>query len=112
MSADHHRALLVAETKAAGFDADAQERFSRISGRRFDVCSIEPSPSARLLMSGPGVFTVEIKQTIEAGSLVALDSGVHTGVPLSLCELSVGDARAAEFDSTLDRHCGRHAGRQ
>jgi predicted exporter len=54
----------VAETKAAGFDAEAQ---AALQG---DVRTIfaslnEPSPR-RLLMSGPGVFTVEIQHTIES----------------------------------------------
>lgn len=65
MASDRSKALLVAETVAAGFDADAQgaiqqnvrDLFERLPGR---------PPSMRLLMSGPGVFAVESKQTIEA----------------------------------------------
>ena len=65
MSADHHRALLVVETKAVGFDADAQEAIQQDIRASFQRVLNEPSPSARLLMSGPGVFTVEIQRTIE-----------------------------------------------
>ncbi|HKY72145.1 MAG TPA: MMPL family transporter [Nitrospira sp.] len=63
ISKDHHKALLLVETKAAGFDADLQasvqdnirQVFSSVAGRS----------QLRLLMSGPGVFAVEAKQTIE-----------------------------------------------
>ncbi|MBK5283552.1 MAG: MMPL family transporter, partial [Nitrospiraceae bacterium] len=65
MSADRHRALLVVETKAAGFDADAQEAIQQDIRASFQRVLNELSPSARLLMSGPGVFTVEIQRTIE-----------------------------------------------
>jgi predicted exporter len=64
MSRDHHKALLLVETKAAGFDADLQasiqgnirQIFGSVAGERARL---------RLLMSGPGVFAVEAKQTIE-----------------------------------------------
>ena len=65
MSADLHRALLVVETKAAGFDADAQEVIQQDIRASFQRVLNGSSPSARLLMSGPGVFTVEIQRTIE-----------------------------------------------
>ena len=65
MSADRHRALLVIETKAAGFDADAQEAIQQDIRASFQRVLNESSPSARLVMSGPGVFTVEIQRTIE-----------------------------------------------
>ena len=65
MSADRRRALLVVETKAAGFDADAQEATQQDIRASFQLVLNESSPSARLLMSGPGVFTVEIQRTIE-----------------------------------------------
>ena len=64
ISKDHSKALLVVETKAAGFDADAQavvqeeirQTFAVLAGQRAHL---------RLLMTGPGVFAVEAKQTIE-----------------------------------------------
>ena len=66
MSADHTRALLVVETLALGFDADAQEvnhQFIRASFQKL----VKGDPmSARLIMSGPGVFAVEIQRMIEA----------------------------------------------
>jgi predicted exporter len=65
MSADRHRALLVVETKAAGFDADAQEAIQQHIRTSFQRVLNEPSQSALLLMSGPGVFAVEIQRTIE-----------------------------------------------
>lgn len=65
MSGDHSTALLVAETKAAGFDADAQAAIQQDIRRIFDALPDRPA-GLRLVMSGPGVFAVEIKQTIEA----------------------------------------------
>ncbi len=65
MSADRHRALMVVETKATGFDADAQEAIQQDIQASFQRVLTELSLSARLLMSGPGVFAVEIQRTIE-----------------------------------------------
>src|SRR4029077_13542463 len=65
MSADRHRALLVVETRAAGFDTEAQEAIQQDIRASFQRLLDQPSPSARLLMSGPGVFAVEIQRTIE-----------------------------------------------
>lgn len=64
VSKDHSKALLLVQTRAAGFDADAQaatqdemrQVFASVAGQR---------PGLRLLMTGPGVFAVEAKQTIE-----------------------------------------------
>ena len=64
MSADLHRALLVVQTKAAGFDAEAQAAIQQHIQTVFERLRRDSS-SARLLMSGPGVFAVEIQQTIE-----------------------------------------------
>jgi len=65
MSSDRSKALLLAETKAAGFDADAQAAIQEDIRKMFASLVGQLSP-LRLLMSGPGVFAVEIKQTIEA----------------------------------------------
>lgn len=65
MSGDHSKALLVAETKAAGFDADAQATIQQDVRKAFEDLPGRQA-SLRLLMSGPGVFSVEIKHTIEA----------------------------------------------
>lgn len=65
MSGDHSQALLVAHTAAAGFDADAQAAIQQDIRKAFEELPGRPA-SLRLLMSGPGVFAVEIKQTIEA----------------------------------------------
>lgn len=64
MSADLHRALLVVQTKAAGFDAEAQASIQQHIRTVFQQIRRDAS-SVRLLMSGPGVFAVEIQQTIE-----------------------------------------------
>ncbi|HTL62877.1 MAG TPA: MMPL family transporter [Nitrospira sp.] len=63
-SKDRSKALMLIETKAAGFDADAQAAIQQ------DVRDIFASLRGRpaqlhLLMTGAGVFAVEAKQTIE-----------------------------------------------
>ncbi|MEQ1793226.1 MAG: MMPL family transporter [Nitrospira sp.] len=65
MSGDRSQALLVAQTTAAGFDADAQATIQQDIRKAFEAWPGRPA-SLRLLMSGPGVFAVEIKHTIEA----------------------------------------------
>ena len=66
MSPDRTRALLVAETRAAGFDADAQESIHQDIRKTFQGLVKETARPVHLLMTGPGVFTVEIQRTIEA----------------------------------------------
>jgi predicted exporter len=64
VSKDHHKALLLVETKAAGFDADLQASVQNHIHQIFlSVAGVQSQ--LRLLMSGPGVFAVEAKQTIE-----------------------------------------------
>ena len=63
MSRDRSRALLVAETRATGFDADAQATVQHHVRALF--ASLVGASPLRLHMSGPGVFAVEIKHTIE-----------------------------------------------
>ena len=65
MSADHARALLVVETRVSGFDADAQESIHQTIQARFHEAAQSNGASARLVLSGPGVFAVEIQRTIE-----------------------------------------------
>jgi predicted exporter len=64
MSADLRRALLVVQTKAAGFDAEAQTAIQQHIRTVFEQIRGD-SPSVRMLLSGPGVFAVEIQHTIE-----------------------------------------------
>jgi predicted exporter len=66
MSPDRARALLLVETRGGGFDADAQEAIHQAIRAAFgEVVKASGSP-ARMVMSGPGVFAVEIQRTIEA----------------------------------------------
>ncbi len=74
-------ALLLAETRAAGSDIDAQESaigavrkaFDAASNAAFDTAKREPGPSnpgpnanaAHLILSGPPVFAVDARNTIE-----------------------------------------------
>jgi predicted exporter len=64
MSKDRSKALLLVQTKAAGFDADAQSALLEDMRQAFDSVSRE-SGALRLIMTGPGVFAVEAKETIE-----------------------------------------------
>jgi predicted exporter len=66
-SRDGTRAVLVAETASSGSDTDAQERAIRAVRRAFDSASHEigKASSYRLLLSGPGVFSVDARETIK-----------------------------------------------
>lgn len=61
-SGDRSRALLAAQTAAAGYDLDAQERALAKIRAAFDA--VAPA-DARLLLTGPGVFSVESRATIK-----------------------------------------------
>jgi len=62
---DASRALLVAETRAAGFDVDAQKR--AIAFMREAFAAALPG-TGRLELSGPGVFASQMRDTIHAES--------------------------------------------
>ncbi|HVO48152.1 MAG TPA: MMPL family transporter [Steroidobacteraceae bacterium] len=62
-SRDGQRALLVAQTRAAGSDTDGQELAVRTIRREFG--STPGSRGLRLEMSGPGVFSVAARATIK-----------------------------------------------
>ncbi len=66
-SPDISRALLVIQTSAPGFDADAQQRdLLLIDGALLAAKAATPgSQDARLLESGPGVFTVRIRDQVK-----------------------------------------------
>ncbi|MDH3287958.1 MAG: MMPL family transporter [Betaproteobacteria bacterium] len=61
-SRDGARALLVAETRAAGFDVEAQRR--AIQSIRDAFAAIQPE-GGRIVLSGPGVFASQVRSTIE-----------------------------------------------
>ncbi len=61
-SGDGARALLLAQTRAAGYDIDAQERtLARIRGAFAEAAG---GGEAKLLLTGPGVFSVTIRERI------------------------------------------------
>ena len=64
LSKDRSKALVLLETKAAGFDADAQAEIQKDIRQIFSSLAGEPA-RLRLLVTGPGVFALEAKQTIE-----------------------------------------------
>lgn len=64
-SRDGRRALMVLQTRAAGFDLDAQEQAMAAVRSAFAQASAGgPAGEPRLLMSGPGVFSVHSRAAI------------------------------------------------
>jgi len=66
-SPDGKRALLVMETASPGFDADAQQHALLLIGNALQSAkqAIPAAQDARLLESGPGVFTVRIRDEVK-----------------------------------------------
>lgn len=63
-SPDGTRALLLLRTRASGSDTDAQERAMGAIRQAFTAVTAA-TPAAKLLMTGPGVFSVNSRNTIE-----------------------------------------------
>jgi predicted exporter len=66
-SRDGGRALLVAQTRAAGYDIDAQER--ALDAIRGAFAQAGGGSEAKLLMTGPGVFSVSSRAAIKGDAL-------------------------------------------
>lgn len=65
-SRDGKRALLLMQTRAAGFDIDAQERaLARLRSVFAEVAAEHGAPQAGLQVSGPGVFAVSARASIK-----------------------------------------------
>ena len=64
-SRDGTRALLLLQTHAAGSDTDAQQAAMRSIRQAFDTAA-GITPAARLVMTGPGVFSVTSRNTIQS----------------------------------------------
>ena len=64
-SRDGTRALLLMQTRAAGSDTDAQQAAMRTIRQAFDTAA-GITPVARLVMTGPGVFSVTSRNTIQS----------------------------------------------
>jgi predicted exporter len=66
-SSDGQRALLVVETKASGFDLDAQERVHALIRAAFAaVAQEQKADAARVVMSGPSVFATASRAAIKS----------------------------------------------
>ena len=63
-SGDGSRALMLVQTRAPGSDTDAQERAMAAIAQAFDTAA-GAAPSAKLVMTGPGVFSVTSRNTIK-----------------------------------------------
>ena len=69
-SQDGKRALLVAQTRAAGYDIDAQERaLARIESAYANAADVAVRAGQKLLLSGPGVFAVSTRAKIRGDAL-------------------------------------------
>jgi predicted exporter len=79
-SRDGRRALLLAETRAAGSDTDAQQQAMATLAKAFGAARDAAGPAAaalRLNMSGPGVFAVRARSHIqEAAVRLSLASSI------------------------------------
>ena len=66
-SSDLRRALLVAETQSAGFDMESQEQLQKQMREALRPVAGTPTgaPPIQLVMTGPGVIAVEMRQTIQ-----------------------------------------------
>jgi predicted exporter len=64
-SRDGARALLVAQTRATGSDIDAQQYAMDKIRKAFETAP-GATPAARLVMTGPGVFSVTSRETIKS----------------------------------------------
>ncbi len=62
-SRDGTRALMMVETRASGSDTDAQQRAMAAIRQAFDQAHVS---GMRLLMAGPGVFSVNSRETIKS----------------------------------------------
>ncbi|MEO8653037.1 MAG: MMPL family transporter [Ramlibacter sp.] len=63
-SGDGSRALMLLQTRAAGSDTDAQEGAMATIRHAFDTAA-GAAPSAKLVMTGPGVFSVTSRNAIK-----------------------------------------------
>ena len=63
-SRDGTRALLLIQTRASGADIDAQQSAMKAIQQAFDTAP-SATPVARLVMTGPGVFSVTSRDTIK-----------------------------------------------
>ncbi|WP_397411488.1 MMPL family transporter [Polaromonas sp.] len=64
-SRDGARALLLMQTHAAGSDTDAQQSAMAAIRQAFDTARRD-SPAAKLVMTGPGVFSVTSREAIQS----------------------------------------------
>lgn len=68
MQSNQSRALLMVETKAPGFDLDAQETAIQTIQAAFEEALAEQNPdtaTATLMLTGPGPFGVELRRTTQ-----------------------------------------------
>ena len=87
MSPDGERALLLIQTTAPGFDIDAQQHLIATIRQHFVELSREKQFShLKLLLSGPGVFSVQARNSIEG---VATHFSIITAILVSVLLLLV-----------------------
>ncbi len=93
-SRDGEKTLLIAETKAAGFDPEAQNRAYETVKQAY--AQAQPRSGMQLMLTGPGVFSVQSRAIIERDSwrltllAAALAFGVLFAVYRSFAVLALG----------------------
>ncbi|HYW56503.1 MAG TPA: MMPL family transporter [Polaromonas sp.] len=65
VSRDGARALMLMQTRATGSDTDAQQRAMAAINQAFEAAR-QTAPEAKLVMTGPGVFSVTSRETIHS----------------------------------------------
>lgn len=93
ITADGKRALLMAETKAAGFDAVPQEMAQNEIVAAFRASQADPS--LRLIMTGPAVFALESRNAIEHDALML--SLLATGLVVLILAVAYRSAMLVGF---------------
>ncbi|HEY0635316.1 MAG TPA: MMPL family transporter [Gammaproteobacteria bacterium] len=87
MSADGTRALLILQTTAPGYDIDAQQQLvTTIRSHFTQLTTTTEFAQLRLLLSGPGVFSVQARDNIKG---VATQFSIITAILVSLLLLLI-----------------------
>ncbi len=87
VSRDGKRALLLAQTKAPGFDIDAQQQLMELIHSHFaEATRGTESSGLHLVLSGPGVFSVHARDHIKG---VAFNFSIITAILVSILLLLV-----------------------
>ena len=80
-SPDNARALLLAQTRAPGYDIDGQEQAVGAIRAAHTKAAAEAGAELKLMMTGPGVFSVTARQRIKDDALRSRSSRPGSSAP-------------------------------